>query len=111
MRYSEWRVVIASEDVEAEIKALPTDLQARYLRLADFIEGHGPHELGMPHVRHLEGKLWELRMKGRDGIARVIYVTASGRRVVILHAFQKKTQKTPKRAIETAKRRMEELDL
>ena len=48
--------------------------------------------------------------EGGDGIARAIYVTASGRRVVILHAFQKKTQKTPKRAIETAKRRMEDLD-
>lgn len=102
--------MLADEEVEAEIKALPADLQARYLRLADFIEDHGPHQLGMPHVRHLEGKLWELRMKGKDGIARALYITASGHRVIILHAFMKKTQKTPKKALRAAKRRMEDLD-
>lgn len=110
MRYTDWEVVVANEAVEAEIRALPADLQARYLRLVDLIEAHGPQGLGMPHVRPLEGKLWELRMKGRDGIARVVYIAASGRRVVMLHAFMKKTQKTPRRAIETARRRLQEFD-
>lgn len=111
MRYAEWRVEMASEAVEAEIKALPADTQARYLRLVDLIVAHGPQALGMPHARPLEGKLWELRMRGRDGIARAVYVTASGRRVVVLHAFVKKTQKTPRAAIETAKKRMKEAEL
>lgn len=110
MRYTPWQVVIAGGAAEAEIKALPADLQARYLRLVDLIEAHGPHALSMPHARRLEGKLWELRMKGRDGIARVVYIAASGRRVVMLHAFMKKTQKTPRRAIETAKRRLQEFE-
>jgi phage-related protein len=57
-------------------------------------------------VKHLEGKLWELRAKARDGIARGIYVTASGRRVIILHVFEKKTQKTPVTALAMARRRM-----
>ena len=56
-------------------------------------------------VRHLEGKLWELRMTGRDGIARAIYVTASGQRVVVVRAFVKKTQKTPLRELEIARQR------
>jgi phage-related protein len=93
---------------QKEIQALPADLQARYLRLVEVIQEHGPGALGMPHARHVEGKLWELRLKGRDGIARALYVCAAHRRVVVLHAFVKKSQKTPRRAIETARRRWEE---
>ena len=61
----------------------------------------------MPHVRSLSGagSLWEIRMSGKDGIARAIYVKASGQRLVVVHAFQKKTQKTPKTALETARKR------
>ncbi|WP_312022743.1 type II toxin-antitoxin system RelE/ParE family toxin [Bradyrhizobium sp. 2S1] len=61
--------------------------------------------LGEPHVKHLVGKLWELRLKGRDGIARALYVTATGRRVVVVRAFVKKSQKTPPAEIELALRR------
>ena len=60
-------------------------------------------------MKHLEGKLWELRLTGRDGIARALYVTATGRRVVILRVFVKKTQKTPRREIELARQRAKEL--
>ncbi|MCX7323044.1 MAG: type II toxin-antitoxin system RelE/ParE family toxin [Hyphomicrobiales bacterium] len=62
-----------------------------------------------PYVRHLEGPVWEMRMRGRDGIARAAYVTASGKRVVIVHVFVTKTQKTPRREIETALRRAKEV--
>ena len=62
-----------------------------------------------PYIKHLEGRLWEMRMKGRDGIARAIYVTAHERRVVVVRAFRKKTQKTPRREIALALKRAEEL--
>ena len=62
-----------------------------------------------PHVKHLEGKLWEMRMKGRDGIARAIYVTARGERVVVVHAFVKRTPKTPRSALGTARTRAKEV--
>lgn len=62
-----------------------------------------------PYVKHLGGKLWEMRMRGKDGIARAIYVTAPGERVVVLHAFVKKTQKTPQRALEMARDRAKEV--
>ena len=55
------------------------------------------------------GSLWEIRMSGKDGIARAIYVKASGQRLVVVHAFQKKTQKTPKTALETARKRAKEV--
>ena len=105
-----WTVHLLNAAVEAEIAALPADMRARYLRLADLIEAYGLERIGAPHVKHLEGRLWELRITGRDGIARAIYVTASGQRVVVLHAFIKKTQKTPARALDTARRRLRELD-
>ena len=66
-------------------------------------------ELGGPWSDHLEGAVWEMRMKGRDGIARAAYVTASGQRVVVVHVFTKKTQKTPRREIETALKRAKEV--
>jgi phage-related protein len=60
-------------------------------------------------VKHLDGKLWELRMGGRDGIARAICVTASGRRVVVLRVFAKKTEQTPRRELEIARQRAKEV--
>jgi len=44
---------------------------------------HGPQQVGMPHVRHLEGDLWEMRMKGKSGIARAIYFTVVGKRIIV----------------------------
>jgi phage-related protein len=112
MRYQggrPWRVDILNETVAEEIAGLPADMQARFLRLAERIVSAGLESLGEPHVKHLEGKLWELRLTGRDGIARALYVTAIGRRVVVVRAFVKKTQKTPRTEIELALRRAKEI--
>ena len=61
------------------------------------------------YARHLEGKLWEFRLKGKDGIARALYVTTSGQRVIIVRVFVKKTQKTPRREINLAIERAREI--
>ena len=60
-------------------------------------------------MKHLSGKLWEMKLKGRDGIARSIYVAASGQRVMVLRTFVKKTQKTPRQELEIAMARMKEI--
>ena len=73
--------------VDAEIVALPVALRARLIRLLETVENVGLEALRAPHVRHLDGKLWELRVRAEGGIARGIYVTATGRRVVVLHVF------------------------
>jgi len=104
-----WRVEILNDLVAAEIAALPADMQARFVRLAERISAAGLESLGEPHVKHLEGKLWELRLTGRDGIARALYVTAIGRRVIVVRAFVKKTQKTPRAEIELALRRAKDI--
>ena len=92
---------------EPELRAPPADMQARLLRVADMLETFGPQRVGMPHVRPLEDKLWEMRAKGRDGIARAVYVAQHDRTLTVLHVFVKKTQTTPRAAIEIARKRLE----
>jgi phage-related protein len=84
-------------------------MPASFLRPAERIEAVGLERIGEPRVKHLQDKLWEMRFGGRDGIARAIYVTAVGRRVVVVHAFVKKAQKTPPAALALAARRAKEI--
>jgi phage-related protein len=72
------------------------------------MEMYGP-DLGMPHTRAMGGGLFELRLKAAEGIARVLYCTVADRRVVVLHQFVKKTEKTPPRELDIARRRMNEV--
>ena len=95
--------------VLAELEAQPADVQARFLRIVELIESHGLERVREPYVKHLQGPLCEMRMKGRDRIARAVYVTATGRRVVVVRVFTKKTEKTPRREIELALRRAKEV--
>ena len=92
-----WRVEILNETVAAEIAALPADMQARFLRLAERIASVGLESLSVPHVKHLEGKLWELRLTA----AMELLAHCTSRRwpagCVVVRAFVKKTQKTPRR--------------
>ena len=103
-----WTVEVMPK-AQKEIRALSNDLQARFLHVSEMLEELGPHKVSEPHVKHLRGKLWEMRMKGKDGIARAIYFAATGRRLVVVRAFVKKTQKTPNSEIELATERMKGL--
>ena len=105
-----WAVEILNETVAGELDALPADMRARLARIIDLIEEIGLERLREPYVKHLEGKLWEMRVKGRDGIARAVYVTAHERRVVIVHVFRKKSRKTPRSALKLALSRARELN-
>jgi phage-related protein len=103
-----WRVEFLDDRVRSEFLALPADIQARFERIAALVSAKGLLELREPYVKHLEGPLWEMRMKGRDGIARGIYVTRIQKRVVVLRFFRKKTEKAPRSEIEIAYRRERE---
>ena len=104
-----WTIEFVNRTAEAEIQALPPDMIARFLRIGSFIQAHGLTSVHGPYVKHLENELWEMRLKGRDGIARSIYVAASEERVVVLRTFIKKTDTTPRREIELAYARMKEM--
>jgi len=104
-----WTVETLDAAVTADLNALPVDMLAKLRRIGELIQAHGIERMREPHVKHLEGRLWEIRLIGRDGIARALYVTASGRRVVIVRVFVKKTQKTPRREIALALERAKEV--
>jgi phage-related protein len=91
------------------VNALPGDVRAQLARISFMIEEFGLERMREPHVKHLQGPLWEMRMRGRGGISRALYVAARGKRVVIVRAFMKKTQKTPGREIELALSRAKEV--
>ncbi|NJM75754.1 MAG: type II toxin-antitoxin system RelE/ParE family toxin [Acaryochloridaceae cyanobacterium RU_4_10] len=103
-----WSIDYFSEDVETEVLALPSGILARYLRLTDLMLEFGPN-LGMPHTRAMGDRLFELRVKGPEGIARVFYCTLIEERIVMLHSFIKKTEKTPNKELKIARRRLIEV--
>jgi phage-related protein len=87
---------------------LPLTLQARYIALTDRMLEHGPN-LGLPHTDAFGGGLFELRLKGAEGIARVFFCTMVGQEIVMLHSFIKKSAKTPVKEFLLAKQRMKEI--
>ena len=95
--------------VRAAFETQPLDIRARFLRIVQLIETVGLLNVREPYVKHQEGPLWEMRLKGKDGIARAVYVTASNERVVIIRVFPKMTQKTPRREIDLAHARAKEV--
>lgn len=103
-----WRVTFYSRTLEEEILRLPDGFVARFLRYAERMELFGP-DLGMPHTRAMGDGLFELRLKAAEGIARVFYCTLIGRRIVMLHQFVKKSEKTPRRELDVARRRRKEI--
>lgn len=106
-----WVVETWGKVVDSEIEALPPDIRARLRKYREGIEAFGPAALPPKHSKYMGDSLWELRLVGRDGIARVFYVTAQAERVILLRAFVKKTQKTPQREIDLALLRMRSLQI
>ena len=104
-----WSIVYVNALAKAEVDGLPRHLRASFERIIAMIRSHGLERMREPYVKHLGGKLWEMRLKSKDGIARSLYVTAAGRRVVVLRTFVKKSQKAPPREIKLALERAKEM--
>jgi phage-related protein len=97
------------ERVLAEIESWPGDVLADYARLVELLAEHGPN-LRLPHSRAFGDGLFELRPRGRSGIGRAFHCFLVGKRIVVVHAFVKKTQQTPDRELKLARKRMKELE-
>jgi phage-related protein len=96
------------ERVLHEIESWPGDVLADYAHLVELLAEHGPN-LKFPHSRALGGGLFELRPKGRSGIGRAVYCFLAGKRVMVLHAFIKKSEQTPHSELKLARKRMKEV--
>ena len=103
-----WVLDYYSEEVRLQIEALPIGIRASYARLTDLLEEFGL-DLRLPHSRSMGGGLFELRPRGREGIARVFYCMKAGRKIIILYSYLKKTTETPKRELNIARRRQREI--
>ena len=104
-----WKITVFNHKVEAEIQAFPAGILANFLHLLELIEDFGP-ALGKPHTAPMGNGLFEIRAKGKEGIERVFFCAVKDQEIVILHSFIKKTQRTPEKELEKARRRLKELD-
>ncbi len=104
-----WEVTFHTEKVEKETLKFPAGILAHLLHILELVEEFGPN-LGKPHTAPMGGGLYEIRARGKEGIGRSLFCTLKGKEIVILHSFIKKTQKTPKREIDIALKRMKELN-
>jgi phage-related protein len=104
-----WTVETLNETVDAATGRTAGGHAARLARISELIESVGLLNVKEPHVRHIRNQRWEIRLKGKAGIARALYVTAKEQRVVILRAFIKRTEKTPRGEIELALQRAKDV--
>ena len=104
----EYTIAYYSESVQEQILDLPDTLAARFIVLTRRMVAIGPN-LGEPHTKAFGDGLFELRLKGAEGIARVFFCTQIGKRIVVLHCFIKKSARTPLRELEVAHFRLKEL--
>ncbi len=107
----EWSITYYNEKIQQDILSLPESLLAQYFRLTDTMKIHGPN-IGKGKTKKIQGipeDLFELRLKGNTGIARVMFCTLVGNEIKMLHSFIKKTDKTPKREINTALAQLKEV--
>lgn len=105
-----WTVITLNKKVDDELEMLDETFRAKFLHIAEMLENFGPENVKEPYCKSLGDKLWEIRMKGRPGIARAIYATTKNKKIIVLHAFIKKTQQTPKKAVNIALKRLKEVD-
>ena len=103
-----WKITFFDQKVEAETLAFPAGILANFLHILEMIEEFGP-SLGKPHTAPMGNGIFEIRAKGKEGIGRALFCMVKGKEIVILHSYIKKTQKTPKRELEKARRRKKEV--
>ena len=96
------------QSIEADIEKWPVSIKADYRHISLLLMEHGP-QVRMPHTKAMGNGLFEMRPHGRDGIGRAFYCYVKGRKIIIVHAIIKKTQKTPSKDLRIARKRMQEL--
>jgi phage-related protein len=104
-----YQLLFFNAKVQASIEAWPAGISASFVRIAEQMVISGPN-LGMPYTRPFGDGLFEIRAKGAEGIGRAFFCCIVGRRVIILHGFIKKTQTTPSKELEIARKRLKEIN-
>ncbi|BEQ13113.1 type II toxin-antitoxin system RelE/ParE family toxin [Desulfoferula mesophila] len=103
-----WQAEFLNQEALDEFEAFGPEIQAKFFRIWKLVEEFGLPAVREPYIRQVEGKIYEFRMTGKDGIGRSLFTTKEPRRVVVLRSFMKKTRKTPQREIKLAQKRAKE---
>ncbi len=103
-----WKINYYNQSLREDAGKLPKSIKAKFEAILDKMLEYGA-DLGMPFTKAMGQGLFEIRAKGQEGIARGFFCLVSNNRIVILHIFIKKTQVTPKKELELAKKRMKEV--
>ncbi len=103
-----WKITFFNPKVKEETLKFPDGILANLLHILDIIEEFGP-DVGKPYTASMGHGLFEIRARGKEGIGRSLFCTVKGKEVIILKSFIKKTQKTPQKEIEIARKRMKEI--
>jgi len=103
-----WHITFYNDKVEQATLSFPPGILANFLHIAEMIEEFGP-ALGLPYTKALGEGLFEIRAKGKEGIGRSFFCIVKGKEIVILNSFVKKSQKTPKKELATARKRLKEV--
>jgi len=104
-----WSIEFFNENVEIETLNFPPKILAKLLHIFEMIEELGP-QLGEPFTKSLGDRLFEIRVKAKEGIGRSIFCYQKGNKIIILHSFIKKTQKTPQKDLKIALIRKKEIE-
>lgn len=107
--FMRWTITFYSKKVEQDTLALPSGILANFLRVTELIEEFGP-DLGRPHTAPLGQGLFEIRAKGKEGIARSVFCTVKNQEIIILLTVIKKQNTIPKRQMDTVRKRMKEIE-
>ena len=100
-----WSVEFLDETVEAEFESFPAEVRAKTVQIINLIREFGLHNVGMPYTRPVQDKIWEIRaLQGRS-----LYITASGKKILILRCFIKKSNKLPQKELKIAQKRAREV--
>lgn len=110
MLNDQWAVEFYVEDsghvpVDAFLGELDAKTHARFLWSIEQLRVRNV-SARYPLARQAEGKIWELREESNTNIYRILYFFFTGRRIVLLHGFTKKSQKLPRQELEIAQRRL-----
>ena len=104
-----WKIEFYDIKVMKSIRQWPVRIEAKFAKIVRLIEEFGPEGVGMPHIKALGQGLFAIRVKSAEGIGRAFFCGIKGKIIIILNEFIKKTQKTPQKEIDLAKKRMKEV--
>lgn len=103
-----YKIRFYNEKIKKEISKWPNGIYADFAKIVKSMQIYGSY-LGDKKTSYVEKGLFEIRAKGKEGIGRAFYCTMKGQEIIILHGFIKKTQKTPKKELEIARKRKKDI--